>query len=213
VNGTPRAVIGAGALAGGLVLFAWCSHQRGGWGVVSGLGLFIAGAALAYSRHGADGALTTLGLRQPSLAALAWTAFGVALGTAAGFAQRHAIGLPLGSTSGVEVFVIVACLIGATEELVYRGWLLGRLRPLGWPVAVVLTALAHTAYKTALFVWPSAAVSIDYVTLISMTAAGGLLLGGLRAASGSLWPAIAAHVAFDYVVYLGLSNAPWWVWG
>ena len=99
------------------------------------------------------------------------------------------------------------------EEVIYRGWLLGRLRRLGWPAAIGLSAAAHAAYKTALFAQPSITVPIDYASLALLTAAGGLILGGLRALSGNLWPAIVAHAAFDLVVYRAVANAPWWVWG
>lgn len=98
----------------------------------------------------------------------------------------------------------------------YRGWLLGRIRRLGWPAAIVIAALAHTAYKTALFVWPLEGASADLASIGSIalqTFAGGLVLGSLRAWSGSLLPALLADAAFDFVVYRALSAAPWWVWG
>ncbi|MEA3367740.1 MAG: hypothetical protein U9R68_06475, partial [Planctomycetota bacterium] len=79
--------------------------------------------------------------------------------------------------------------------------------------AVVLAAGAHTAYKAALFVWPPAGIEIDYGFLILWTLAGGVAFGALRAWAGTVWPAVAAHVAFDIVAYGDAAEAPWWVWG
>jgi membrane protease YdiL (CAAX protease family) len=116
------------------------------------------------------------------------------------------------ATAGVTAFVIVACLIGATEELIFRGWLLGKARAFGWPAAVVIAAVAHTAYKTALFVWPAVPVAVDLAGVACWTLAGGVVLGLLRACSGSLLPPLMAHAAFDFVVYRNVVHAPWWVW-
>jgi len=73
--------------------------------------------------------------------------------------------------------------------------------------------VAHAAYKTALFVWPPAPVAVDLVAILALTFIGGLVLGLLREASNSVLPPVAAHVAFDFVVYGALDQAPWWVWG
>src|SRR6185295_18817078 len=102
----------------------------------------------------------------------------------------------------------------ATEELIYRGWLFGRLQRFGAPAALIGAALAHAGYKTALFAWPLvASPAVDFASVAMLTTAGGVVLGALRASSRSLWPAIAAHAAFDFVVYGAVSHAPWWVWG
>ena len=111
------------------------------------------------------------------------------------------------------MFVIVACLIGATEELIFRGWLLGKARTFGWPTAVVIAAVAHTAYKTALFAWPAIPDAVDLAGISQLTVAGGIVLGLLRAFSGSVLPSLVAHAVFDFVVYRHVAHAPWWVWG
>jgi hypothetical protein len=42
---------------------------------------------------------------------------------------------------------------------------------------------------------------------------GGVIAGLLRQSSGSAIPPMAAHAAFDLIVYGALARSPWWVWG
>jgi hypothetical protein len=39
------------------------------------------------------------------------------------------------------------------------------------------------------------------------------MLGLMRHFSGSVLPAVTAHVLFDILVYGDWAQAPWWVWG
>lgn len=206
-------MIGLAAAAAGMVIFAWCSHQAWPWAAASAGGLVLTAVAIARTPFAAVNPSAMLGLGRLTPKAVAFSAVGVALGIGAGLTHRNALGLPLQPTSGVEWFVIAACLIGATEELLYRGWLLGRALTYGWPAAIVVAAAAHAAYKTALFAWPAVPAPIDLASLAVVTLLGGLVLGALRVLSGSLVPAVLAHVAFDFVVYRAVAHAPWWVWG
>jgi membrane protease YdiL (CAAX protease family) len=140
-------------------------------------------------------------------------AIGIAAGATAGLLHRFDLGLPVLPAAAFEPFVLLACLIGATEELVYRGWLFGKIRRFGWPAAIMIATVAHTAYKVALFARPGVPVPVDLLSLALWTMGGGLVLGVLRAASGRVGPAVAGHVAFDLVVYHQVAEAPWWVWG
>jgi len=38
------------------------------------------------------------------------------------------------------------------------------------------------------------------------------VLGATRAITGSVVPAVVAHIAFDFVVYGAVGESPWWVW-
>jgi len=141
------------------------------------------------------------------------TVVGGVLGTVAGLSHRDTLGISLFPSGNIETFVLMACLIGATEELVFRGWLLGRARMLGWPAAIVIAAVAHAAYKTALFAWPADPTPVDLAEIAVWTAAGGIMLGLMRRISGSVLPPMLAHIAFDFAVYRAVAQAPWWVWG
>jgi len=207
----PRALPGITAASVGLAVFAAFSH-RGAPQVFLALGGFaLAAAAILWSGFGTARPTELLGLSGCSKRVVTFSFVGVALGLGAGVWHRYALDLSLWPHD-IEVFVVVACLIGATEEIVYRGWLLGRACRLGPAAAVMVAALAHTAYKTALFAFPSVAESIDLAQIALATFLGGIVLGALRAASGSLVPPMLAHAVFDFAVYGAVATAPWWVW-
>jgi membrane protease YdiL (CAAX protease family) len=105
-----------------------------------------------------------------------------------------------------------AASIGASEQLLFRGYVQGRLYRLGSVPAVVLAAAAHTAYKLSLFVFLPEGVAVDYVSLAFLNFLGGIAAGTLREWSGSVIPPLAGHVLFDIMVYGENSQAPWWIW-
>lgn len=205
-------MIGIAAATAGMIVFALCSHQGLPWTAVGAAGFAIAAAAIPWSGFGAARPAELLGLEGLSTRTVVFAVTGLAIGIIAGLYERGSLGMPLFPAGGIKAFVLVACLIGATEELIYRGWLQGRARMFGWPAAVVIAALAHAAYKTALFAWSPDGVAVDLPVMAFWTAAGGIVLGLLRVLSGSIAPPMLAHVAFDFVVYRSFAHPPWWVW-
>ncbi len=203
----------AGAASAGLVIFALTVHSGLPWVLAGAGGLVVAAVAIGLSLRATPGrqACVALVREHVSRRACAALAAGLLLGGGLGVAYRLVWRLPP-LPAGLEAFVVVACLVGAAEELVYRGYVQGRLRVLGWPAAVVLAAIAHTAYKTALFVLPASPVDVNFAFLATWTLAGGIVFGLLREFSRSILPPVAAHAAFDLVVYGALAQAPWWVW-
>jgi len=198
-----------------MVVFALVAHQGWPWIAASAAGLLVTAAAVGISLRNAPDPLALLGLEDVSRRAGLIAILGIILGAVAGMAHRNRAGVIPDPGDGLHLFVLLACLIGAAEELLYRGWLQGRASALGAPAAVTIGALGHAAYKTALFVWPPDAVAtaFDLRAIALLTAVGGVVLGVLRVASGSVLPPILAHVAFDAVVYSAHSRPPWWVWG
>jgi membrane protease YdiL (CAAX protease family) len=90
-------------------------------------------------------------------------------------------------------FALVPAL---AEELLFRGVVFGALRPrLGAVGAVVGSAVAFALYHGSIYRLIPALV-------------GGLFLGGVRAGSRSLWPALAFHFANNVVVVVAL-RAGW----
>ena len=94
----------------------------------------------------------------------------------------------------------LALLPALAEELLFRGVLWGAVRPrLGASGAVVVTALAFGLYHGSIYRFLPAAF-------------GGLLLGVVRAASGSLWSALAFHFANNagviVAMHLGYDPPP-----
>jgi len=208
-----RPIIEVFSVSLGMVLFALFVHRGLPWIALSALGLLIVAATIGTSLRLLPRPAELLGLaglpRQPIL----YFVVGGLIGAGGGMLHRHNLGLPVWPTGGVEAFAAVACLIGAAEELLYRGWLQGRAQILGRPAAIVIAAIAHASYKTALFAWPTTPMAIDYAGIALWTLIGGTLLGLLRANSENVAPSMFAHAVFDFMVYGALAYAPWWVWG
>jgi membrane protease YdiL (CAAX protease family) len=208
-----RSAAEAAVASAGMVLFALTVHSRLPWTLLSAAGLAVAAGAIGVSLAGATSARTLLGIARPTPRILLFIAAGLLVGGGLAVVYRLRMGLAALPAGGLEAFVLPACLIGAAEEVIYRGYVQGRLARLGWPAAVVLAAAAHAAYKTALFAFPAAPWEVNYLFLAAWTLLGGIAFGLLRQFSGSVLPPVAAHAAFDLVVYGAMAEAPWWVWG
>ena len=102
--------------------------------------------------------------------------------------------------------------LGASEELLFGGYIQGTLRSLGPVPAVVPAAAAHGAYKVSPFLFLPEGVAVDLLSLAYNAFAAGLSAGVLREWSRSVVPPSAGHVLFDIVRYGEKSAAPWWVW-
>jgi len=204
-----RPALEAAAVTAAMVLFALFAHRGLPWSAVSGAGLLATAALIGTSLR------NTPWPAGPRSRVVPLAVVGIAIGALGGVLQRQQAGALPEPATGLQLFVLLACLIGITEELVYRGWMLGRLGGLGWPVAVAFTALSHAAYKTALFSWPPDSLSMGFnlAGIALWTVAGGMVLGVLRVASRSVLPAVLAHAVFDAVVYSAFATPPWWVWG
>ena len=180
--------------------------------VLSGVGLMVTAFAVANAFRVERRPAAILGLAPVSKKVGVFVAVGCAVGI--GLGVLHRVTWEMGTLPArLTSFAVVGAAIGAAEELLYRGYVQGRLRAFGWVIPVVLAAGAHTAYKTALFALPPDGVAIDLRFLAVWTLIGGVVFGALRQASGSVLPPLAAHVVFDIVVYGGNVEAPWWVWG
>lgn len=201
----------AAAAGLGMILFGLFSHRGLPWIALGAAGLLSAAFCIQRS---------IVSLRDiPSLFGLSWSwkvliisLAGCVVGVGLGAYYRFSNGMTLFPGAALQPFALAACGIGAAEELVYRGWMQGRLRALGRPAAVLISAAAHTAYKTALFALPPSPASVDFLSLVVFTFTVGTLVGMVREFTRSVYPAGAAHVAFDLVVYGAAAEAPWWVW-
>jgi membrane protease YdiL (CAAX protease family) len=93
--------------------------------------------------------------------------------------------LPPSSAERVGLFVLVAGFVPLIEELFFRGALFGILsRALAETSTLLVTSLCFTLSHAEPRSWPA----------LSLVA---LVLGGLRAASGSLLPGILLHAGFN----------------
>jgi len=197
--------------AGALCVFAAFVHR--GWPLVllAAAGLVAAAWTIGASLRATPSPWELLGLHAFSARVAACLVAGCMLGLGLGVVCR--LGYAYGALPrAVTHFAVVAVLIGGTEELVYRGYIQGRVRRWGWLGAMALAALCHAAYKVAVFALPPGEVEVNFRFLVGATFLGGLAFGVLRELSGSVLPPLAAHTVFDIVVYGDQAQAPWWVW-
>ena len=206
-----RPLAEAAGVAAAMVVFALFAHSPMPESLLAAAALLVAGIIGFRSLRAAATPADILGFSKITWKVGAFLAAGGVLGAALAVLFRMRSGAGAAPT-GLAAFAVVAAAIGGAEEILYRGYVQGRLRALGPVAAVALAAAGHTAYKSALFVWPPEGVAIDFAFLVAATFLGGLVFGALRELSRSVWPPLAAHVAFDLMVYGDWSQAPWWVW-
>ncbi len=202
----------AGTASVGMVVFAVAVHQPFPTFLLAMAGLLVAALAMTSAFPTEDSLGALFGFTGASGRVLGWSLFGLSAGAGLAVLFRSYEARPL-LLGDLQAFVVTAAAIGAAEEALFRGFVQGRLTRLGWFAAVILAALAHTAYKTALFVFPPEDVVIRHGTLAIWTFGVGIVLGLARHFSGSVLPALTAHVLFDILVYGDWPEAPWWVWG
>ena len=199
------------AAATGMGLFALFAHSGFPLVLLAGTGLLATTLAIIHSYRSERRLPKILGFTEFTKATAAYLILGCALGALLGISYRVNSNMGI-LPAGLGSFVFAAAIIGAAEEVLYRGFIQGRLQGLGRMVAPVLAAVAHTAYKLALFALPPEGIVIDYSFLALGTFGAGVIVGILREISGSVLPPIGGHVMFDIIVYGENISAPWWVW-
>ena len=136
---------------------------------------------------------------------------GALMGVLMGILTRNRFELAL-IPAGLSGIALLAPLVGAAEELLFRGYIQGRLQPLGKVISVAGASAAHTFYKLLVILSLSIPLQFDFFFLIFWTFLGGVLFGALRELSGNTIPPVIAHAVFDILLYGTLSTAPVWVW-
>jgi membrane protease YdiL (CAAX protease family) len=140
-----------------------------------------------------------------------FTLFGRAAGIILGMVYRTSRGETLFPIQSNR-FLPVACIVGAAEELLCRGFIQGESRKTGFGGETILASLSHAAYKCAIFTPAAFQSGGDLHFLEVATFLGGFPLGGFREFSGNVLQPAAAHVFFDLIGYGGYPRAPWRVW-
>lgn len=202
----------AGIAATGMCLFGLFIHSRRLLVFLAVFGLLMVTIAIQRSFRTESSPAGLFGLFPISQKTVLSTVLGAIIGLGLGVTYRMKCGWDL-FPGVLTQFALIAALIGAAEELLYRGYIQGQVRGLGPVWAIVCPAICHTGYKCLLFVFPPFPIEIDYLFIVTWTVTGGLIFGALREHSRSVLPPLAAHVCFDIIVYGGCLKAPWWVWG
>jgi membrane protease YdiL (CAAX protease family) len=197
------------ALAG-ILLFATFIHQPFPLKMLALGGLTGTAAVIGLSSR----AMTlreAFGLGSLNRRVLLFMLSGALMGAGMGILTRNRFELSL-IPAGFTGIALVAPLVGTAEELLFRGYIQGRLQPLGKVTSIVSSSAAHTCYKLLVILSLSIPLQFDFFFLIFWTFLGGLLFGTLRELSGNTIPAVIAHAVFDIVLYGALATAPVWVW-
>ncbi|WP_348813551.1 CPBP family intramembrane glutamic endopeptidase [Flavobacterium maritimum] len=146
-----------------------------------------------------------------SLKIAIYTIIGIQMGLAAAMYHRGNLGMTV-LPEAFRSFALIAASIGILEELVFRGFIQGRLMLLNTNFAVLFAAFAHAFYKVCLFLSPAAPYQQDLTAFFFWSFAAYVALGLLRFYSKSMIPVIISHAVFDLIVYAEILEAPWWVW-
>jgi len=194
----------------GILLFAGFIHRDFPLLIIAIAGITGAGITIGYSIRNIS-IPQALGIDKLNRRILVYSLPAVLLGIILGVLTRHRFERSL-FPEGLSRVALVAPLVGAVEELVFRGYMQGLMRPLGRSFSIVFAALAHTGYKVLVILSLSGPLQFDYSFLVYWTIAGGLLFGILRELSGSTFPPVIAHAVFDILLYGGMAAAPLWVW-
>lgn len=194
----------------GILLFAGFIHHSFPLLFLAIGGLAGTAAVIAYSiRH--QTLRKAFGVTPLNRKILLYIIPAIILGLIMGILTRNRFELTL-IPAGFTGIAFVAPLIGATEELVFRGYFQGQLRPIGRGFSILTATALHTSYKLLVILSLAAPLQFDFFFLIFWTFVAGLLIGTIRELSGSAVPPVFAHAVFDIVLYGGLASAPLWVW-
>lgn len=164
--------------------------------------------------------MTVFGLLGSALLVMVGVFLAAALGlvqldlvTFSGFAQVLQDANPAGSPSSIPVGLIVLLqlltipvaaifngLFALGEEIGWRGWLLPSLRPLGtWPALLISGAVWGFWHSPVILLGYNFAQPnlLGVALMIGGCMFYGVLIGWLRLRTGSVWPAVFAHGAFN----------------
>jgi len=136
---------------------------------------------------------------------------GLLMGIAGALYYRGMYSMPL-LPAWFHGFVLLAVCIGLMEELVFRGYVQGRLQSIHPAVGIAGAALIHAGYKACLFLAPAMTGITPVWLFFSWSFGAFLLIGLLRYYSNSIWPPLLVHAVFDLLVYAENMEPPVWVW-
>ena len=194
----------------GILLFAGFIHHPFPLILIAIGGLAITAVVIGFSTRDIS-IWEAFGIKRLNRKVLVYTLPGFGLGLLLGILTRNRFELTL-IPAGFTGVALVAPLVGAIEELVFRGYIQGHLRPVGKVFSLVTASSVHTCYKLLVILTLSLPLQFDFFFLIFWTFLGGLLIGTLRELSGSTIPSVIAHAVFDIVLYGTMVTAPIWVW-
>jgi membrane protease YdiL (CAAX protease family) len=105
------------------------------------------------------------------------------------------------------VFIVLNLVLVSGEEIGWRGYMLTRLIDAGVPRPVLASALIWGLWHVPLFLWGGFVEGVPPLLatalLMVMAPSLGYVLARMRLETGSVWPAIALHVAWNVIIQTG----------
>jgi uncharacterized protein len=152
-------------------------------------------------RFGGRRGLGAIGIALVFPVAVGLVAYGTAWATGlAGFEARPSVGMIVPFAVGMMVGLVLA----AGEEIGWRGYMLTRLIDAGIPRPVLASGLIWALWHVPLVLGgvyaagPSPALSAALI-VVSITSFG-FVIARLRLETGSVWPAIVLHAAWNRII-------------
>jgi uncharacterized protein len=126
-----------------------------------------------------------------------------------------AVGSPLGQFAAIMAFSLLGIIFllvpEAGEEIGWRGYMLPRMIQAWLPQPVVMSALVWGAWHLPVVLAGAYAVGlsrwISAAGLIVATLPFGIFLAWLRLSTGSVWPCVIAHAAWNSIINGGFTLA------
>ena len=140
--------------------------------------------------------------------AIGFVAYGVAW--AAGLIG---VGVPptgwVGWAAAIAVLAVLNIVLSTGEEIGWRGYMLTRLIDAGVPRPVLASGLIWGSWHVPLFLWGGFVQGVPPLLatalLIIMPPALGFVLARMRLETGSVWPAVALHLAWNVAIQAGFQ--------
>jgi membrane protease YdiL (CAAX protease family) len=116
-----------------------------------------------------------------------------------------------GWVAGIVVLSVLNVVLSSGEEIGWRGYMLTRLVDAGVPRPVLTSGLIWGAWHIPLVLWAGYSVGpsplLSAVLLMFTSVSLGYVLARVRLETGSVWPAVALHVAWNVVIQAGFDPA------
>lgn len=196
----------------GIIIFTYFAQQKGFLFFLSFAGLILSAMVVVLHITNWPDLKEAFGLKRINKENIYFIPLSILVAVFFSLFYRYFLQLDIFPTRFIP-FAILAAMIGATEELIFRGYIQFRSREFGITLSIFIAALTHTIYKCVLFFSLQASEMVDIGFLAIWTMVIGLALGVMKEFSGSCFVPVLFHVIFDILVYGDGSIETWWVFG
>jgi membrane protease YdiL (CAAX protease family) len=110
----------------------------------------------------------------------------------------------------LAVLLVLNAVLGFGEELGWRGYMVTRLVGAGIPAPLLVSGLLWGFWHIPLYLWggfvrDSPSTTFSTVMMLVLTTALGHILARTRLGTGSIWPAVALHAAWNLTIQTGFD--------